>query len=131
MYGGTPHYMAPERVRGVLSKQSDIYSMGVCLWELYCGTPPWRRNVAGAHHRGYGGTTSGSADSANQFNMHSFGDSSLLGGTGSAGESFRFPRACLPEYASLVHSCLSPEPTSRPSAAAVASTLQRLHRRYA
>ncbi|EFJ41519.1 hypothetical protein VOLCADRAFT_98524 [Volvox carteri f. nagariensis] len=27
LYGGTPHYMAPERVRGFLYKQSDIYSL--------------------------------------------------------------------------------------------------------
>ncbi|GLI67387.1 hypothetical protein VaNZ11_011570 [Volvox africanus] len=131
LYGGTPHYMAPERVRGVLSKRSDIYSLGVCFWELYCGTPPWRRNAAGAHHRGYGGgTTSSSVDSGGHHNQHlhpSFGDSAP--GT-SLSDSFRFPRGCPPEYSTLVHACLSVDPQARPTATTVASTLQRLHRRY-
>ena len=39
----TPEYASPEQVRGEsLTTASDIYSLGVLLYGLLCGTPPYR-----------------------------------------------------------------------------------------
>ena len=39
---GTPAYMSPEQQKGYTSKQSDIFSLGVCLYEALIGVVPWR-----------------------------------------------------------------------------------------
>ncbi|NMO51206.1 protein kinase [Actinoplanes sp. TBRC 11911] len=40
---GTPHYMAPEAFHGVTaSPATDVYALGVLLYELVCGHPPYR-----------------------------------------------------------------------------------------
>ncbi|KAG2423341.1 hypothetical protein HXX76_015389 [Chlamydomonas incerta] len=38
---GSPAYMAPEAFLGKASKATDVYSFGVCLWELLCGRTPY------------------------------------------------------------------------------------------
>ena len=39
---GSVHYLAPEVARGeTASEQSDIYSLGICLYELLCGDVPF------------------------------------------------------------------------------------------
>lgn len=39
---GTPHYVAPERIRGEpASPASDVYGVGILLYELLAGEVPW------------------------------------------------------------------------------------------
>ena len=53
----TPDYASPEQVRGdSLTTASDVYALGVVLYELLCGrTAPshhgWLGAVAGGSHR--------------------------------------------------------------------------------
>jgi serine/threonine protein kinase len=45
---GTPHYMSPEAFHGsTASPAADVYALGVLLYELVCGRPPYESdNVA-------------------------------------------------------------------------------------
>ena len=38
---GTPHYMAPEQTRGIITTSTDIYAMGVLLYQLLTGELPY------------------------------------------------------------------------------------------
>lgn len=44
---GTPLYMAPEQEQGVARKESDAYSMAVCLYEVLTGLRPFAGTGAG------------------------------------------------------------------------------------
>jgi len=47
---GTPRYMSPEQARGdALTPSTDLYSLGIMLWELLEGGSPYRSSGAGAH----------------------------------------------------------------------------------
>lgn len=44
---GTPVYMSPEQIRGeVAGERSDLYALGVVLFELVAGRPPFDGNIA-------------------------------------------------------------------------------------
>ena len=38
---GTPHYMAPEQTRGIITKATDIYALGVLLYQMLVGEMPY------------------------------------------------------------------------------------------
>jgi serine/threonine protein kinase len=45
---GTPEYMAPEQWQGQFSAQSDIYSLGVVLYEMIAGVRPYTADTPAA-----------------------------------------------------------------------------------
>ena len=44
---GTPPFMAPEQEQGVVCKESDVFALGVCLYELLSGELPFTGSGAG------------------------------------------------------------------------------------
>jgi eukaryotic-like serine/threonine-protein kinase len=43
---GTPHYMAPEQWAGQSGKPSDIYAVGVLLYQMITGQTPYQGNIS-------------------------------------------------------------------------------------
>jgi tRNA A-37 threonylcarbamoyl transferase component Bud32/HAMP domain-containing protein len=103
MVVGTPRYMSPEQARGaVLDESSDIYSLGVLMFETFAGRPPFE-----------------SEDSGDLMRLHIYADP----------PGILALRPELPEsLANLVAQCLSKSRTARPlSAADLDRALMRIH----
>ena len=44
---GTPPYMAPEQEQGIVRKESDVYALAICLYEMVAGQLPFQGVGAG------------------------------------------------------------------------------------
>ncbi len=101
MIAGTPTYMSPEQCKGdPVSGRSDVYSLGVMLYELLVGEPPFR-----------------SCSTARLFALHREEPPPLL-----HEQLPRVPRA----LSALVAQMLRKRPYDRPSMEQVARRLDRL-----
>lgn len=52
-FAGTPAYMAPEMFEGIVSPKTDVYSLGITLFELLTAAPPFSGSLEtlARHHR--------------------------------------------------------------------------------
>lgn len=89
--------MPPEALRdGVMSKATDVYSLGVLLWQLYTSSRPW----AGLRH----------------------GQIIVMVVTQRA--RLRFPDGTPPAYEALALACMEHDPKKRPAIEAVLAELE-------
>jgi serine/threonine-protein kinase len=102
MMVGTPLYMAPEQCRGsgIIGDRADVYSLGVMLYRLLCGRPPFIGDGSGA-----------------VMAMHIYEPPPPLR---------QFEPAIPEDLAALVHQLLAKDPAQRPAMAAVAEQLEQL-----
>jgi len=90
---GTPAYMAPEQILGRTSRQSDLFSLGLLLFQLYTGRSPVRA-----------GSLDELVDELAAWSPPSRRD---------------LPPELAPEVAAVVLSCLALEPDERPLSAKI------------
>ncbi|GKD33794.1 dual specificity protein kinase splA-like protein, partial [Tanacetum coccineum] len=101
---GTPQWMAPEILRNEQAdEKSDVYSYGVVLWEITTGKIPW--------------------DNLNAMQ--------IIGAVGFMNQRLEIPKDVNPQWASLIESCWSSEPQSRPTFQEILIKLKDLQKMFA
>ncbi|KAG6481351.1 uncharacterized protein LOC122014406 isoform X1 [Zingiber officinale] len=98
---GTLPWMAPELLSGKSNKVSekiDVYSFGIVMWELLTGEDPYADMQC----------------------------ASIIGGIVNNTIRPKIPTWCDPEWKSLMESCWSLDPTSRPSFSEISHKLQKM-----
>ncbi|KAG2432963.1 hypothetical protein HXX76_008691 [Chlamydomonas incerta] len=101
---GTLTHMPPETLRdGVISKATDVYSLGVLLWQLYTSSRPW----AGLRH------------------------GQIIVMVVTQGAKLRFPPGAPSAYESLALACMDYDVKKRPVIEAVLAELEAIRREAA
>ncbi|HBP17804.1 MAG TPA: hypothetical protein DEA08_08425, partial [Planctomycetes bacterium] len=103
---GTLAYMPSEQLRGQLTQASDVYALGVVLYELLSGIHPLKHTLD-------------DADGAIQ---------AILGGRLRPLPRERLPEGLPPEVPELIERCLRLDPGKRPTSVELARVLRRLVR---
>ncbi|KAG2438351.1 hypothetical protein HYH02_010807 [Chlamydomonas schloesseri] len=133
---GTPYYQSPEVAeQGTCSLAADVYSVGVLLWELYHGPPPWRARRANNRNNKGGGLAAQQArllDPAGD--LAQAREAAEAGGWDDphyrlrACDVLAVAPHCPSAYARLVRRCLCADPRDRPTARSVVKALLRMER---
>ncbi|KAK1424548.1 hypothetical protein QVD17_19880 [Tagetes erecta] len=98
-----PHWMAPEILRNEhVDEKSDVYSYGVVLWEITTGKIPWE-------------------------NLNSV---QVIRAVGFMNQWLDIPDDVDPHWASLIRSCWSREPQSRPTFQEILIKLKDLQKKF-
>ncbi|GLC34060.1 hypothetical protein PLESTB_000832900 [Pleodorina starrii] len=98
---GTLTHMPAETLRdGVVSKATDVYSLGVLLWQMYTSSRPW----AGLRH------------------------GQIIVMVVTQGARLRFPPGCPPAYEDLALACMESNSSRRPAIESVLEQLEAIRK---
>lgn len=102
-YGTITHQPPETLLHGMVSRETDTYSLGVLLWQMYTGSRPW----AGMTH------------------------AQIIMAVASQISRLQFPEDTPQDYADLACSCLNYNVAKRPSMADICKALESMKAKYA